>query len=85
MFVVTILLFSPGLQGRYSFVGAQPAIEIIAKENKVTIMDHEEGSTVVKIVDDPISVAKEIVEGLSPQFIGELPDVFCGMISHLSL
>ena len=27
--------------GRYSFVGAHPALEVLAKENTVTILDHE--------------------------------------------
>ena len=30
--------------GRFSIVGAQPEMEIVAKENIVTIMDHEQGT-----------------------------------------
>ena len=30
--------------GRFSIVGAQPEMEIVAKENIVTIMDHEQGA-----------------------------------------
>lgn len=59
-------------------------MEIVAKENKVTIMDHEEGKSTEKIVDDPMSVPEEIMKGWSPQIISELPDVFCGIISHPS-
>jgi hypothetical protein len=29
------------LQGRYNVVGAQPAMEVMAKANHVTVMDHE--------------------------------------------
>ncbi|MBA0732457.1 hypothetical protein Gogos_016547 [Gossypium gossypioides] len=64
--------------GRYSVVGAQPSIEIVAKENIVTIMNHEEGSKIEEIVDDPMSVPRRIMERWEPQRIDELPEVFCG-------
>ncbi|KAI4373408.1 hypothetical protein MLD38_011535 [Melastoma candidum] len=72
----------PGLRissvGRYSFVGAQPTIEIVAKENMVTIMNHEEGSRIEEIVDDPMTVPRRIMEGWTPQGFQELPEAFCG-------
>ncbi|XVF68951.1 hypothetical protein PTKIN_Ptkin11bG0042200 [Pterospermum kingtungense] len=72
----------PGLQassiGRYSLVGAQPSIEIVAKEKMVTIMNHEEGSRIEEIVEDPMTVPRRIMEGWEPQRIDELPEVFCG-------
>lgn len=72
----------PGLMassvGRYSVVGAQPSIEIVAKENMVTIMNHEEGSKIEEIVDDPMTVPRRIMERWEPQRIDELPEVFCG-------
>ncbi|XP_048324965.2 anthranilate synthase alpha subunit 2, chloroplastic [Ziziphus jujuba] len=64
--------------GRYSIVGAQPSIEIVAKENMVTIMDHEEGCRTEEIVEDPMSIPRRIMEGWAPQLIDELPDAFCG-------
>lgn len=64
--------------GRYSVVGAQPSIEIVAKENMVTIMNHEEGSKIEEIVDDPMTVPRRIMEQWEPQRIDELPEVFCG-------
>ncbi|MQL94864.1 hypothetical protein Taro_027515 [Colocasia esculenta] len=64
--------------GRYSVVGAQPAMEIVAKENLVTIMDHEEGQRKVESLDDPMVVPRRIMETWSPQFIDELPDAFTG-------
>ncbi|KAH1130703.1 hypothetical protein J1N35_002081 [Gossypium stocksii] len=64
--------------GRYSVVGAQPSIEIVAKENMVTIMNHEEGSKTDEIVDDPMTVPRRIMEQWEPQRIDELPEVFCG-------
>ncbi|XP_062172775.1 anthranilate synthase alpha subunit 2, chloroplastic-like [Alnus glutinosa] len=72
----------PGLggsnMGRYSFVGAQPTIEIVAKENMVTIMDHEEGRRTEEIVDDPMTVPQRIMEGWTPQLVDGLPEAFCG-------
>lgn len=64
--------------GRYSVVGAQPAMEIVAKENTVVIMDHEEGKMSEEFVEDPMQVPRRIMEGWSPQIIDNLPDAFCG-------
>ncbi|KAL4575033.1 hypothetical protein LXL04_021873 [Taraxacum kok-saghyz] len=64
--------------GRYSVVGSEPSIEIIAKENKVTIVDHEKGSLTEKIVDDPMEIPKSLSDGWKPQLLDSLPDTFCG-------
>ncbi|CAL9135245.1 unnamed protein product [Musa textilis] len=64
--------------GRYSVVGAQPAMEIVAKENTVSIMDHEEGRMTEETVEDPMQIPRRIMEGWTPQLIDELPDAFCG-------
>ncbi|XP_020101654.1 anthranilate synthase alpha subunit 1, chloroplastic-like [Ananas comosus] len=64
--------------GRYSVVGAQPAMEIVAKENLVSIMDHEEGRRTEELVEDPMRIPRRIMESWSPQLIDELPDAFCG-------
>ncbi|GAU18086.1 hypothetical protein TSUD_51970 [Trifolium subterraneum] len=72
----------PGLQisstGRYSVVGAQPCMEIVAKENMVTIMDHEEGRKTEEIVVDPLVIPRRIMEKWTPQLIDDLPEAFCG-------
>ncbi|XP_057536347.1 anthranilate synthase alpha subunit 2, chloroplastic-like [Amaranthus tricolor] len=64
--------------GRYSIVGAQPSMEIVAKENMVTVMDHQEGKRTEEFVEDPMTVPRKIMEEWEPQLIDELPDVFCG-------
>ncbi|XP_050369922.1 anthranilate synthase alpha subunit 2, chloroplastic [Argentina anserina] len=64
--------------GRYSVIGAQPSIEIVAKENMVTIMDHREGRRTEEIVEDPMTVPQKITEGWIPQRLDELPEAFCG-------
>ncbi|KAH7537537.1 hypothetical protein FEM48_Zijuj03G0103600 [Ziziphus jujuba var. spinosa] len=64
--------------GRFSVVGAHPRMEIVAKEKKVTIMDHEQGRFTEEIVEDPISIPRRISETWKPQLIDDLPDTFCG-------
>ncbi|WJX21599.1 anthranilate synthase 2 [Trifolium repens] len=72
----------PGLQisstGRYSVVGAQPCMEIVAKENMVTIMDHGEGRKTEEIAVDPLAIPRRIMEKWTPQLIDDLPEAFCG-------
>ncbi|KAL3649152.1 Allatostatins Cleaved into: Allatostatin-1 [Castilleja foliolosa] len=72
----------PGLKasnvGRYSVIGAQPTMEIVSKENMVTIVDHHEGDRTQEFVEDPMSVPRRIMEKWIPQRIDELPDAFCG-------
>ncbi|CAO2840824.1 unnamed protein product [Amaranthus hypochondriacus] len=72
----------PGLQagtvGRYSIVGANPAMEIIAKEHVVTVINHREGWRTEEFSEDPMVIPRTITEKWSPQFIDELPQVFCG-------
>ncbi|KAJ0266331.1 Anthranilate synthase alpha subunit 1 [Hirschfeldia incana] len=74
----------PGSQmssvGRYSVVGAQPAMEIVAKENKVIVMDHKNGSMTEEYVEDPMEIPRQISESWNPdpQLVQDLPDAFCG-------
>lgn len=73
-----ILIFYNFSKGRYSVVGAQPTIEIVAKGNMVTVMDHEAGQKTEELVEDPMMVPQRIMEGWKPQRIEELPEAFCG-------
>lgn len=59
-------------------VGAQPAMEVLAKENQVTILDHGSGKIVEKLVEDPMSIPRSISECWRPQLVEDLPDAFCG-------
>ncbi|XP_055831363.1 anthranilate synthase alpha subunit 1, chloroplastic-like isoform X1 [Solanum dulcamara] len=73
----------PGIQGssvgRYSLVGAQPSMEIVAKEHNVTILDHQTGKLTQKTVQDPMTIPASISNGWKPGLIDdELPDTFCG-------
>lgn len=51
-------------QGRYSFVGAMPAMEIIATRNKVTVLNHEAGTRRATQEDDPMEVSNRACGGL---------------------
>lgn len=59
-------------------IGAQPTMEIVAKESMVTIMDHRKGKRTEEIVEDPMVVPRRIMEGWTPQRVDELPEAFCG-------
>ncbi|XWS74826.1 hypothetical protein CRYUN_Cryun01aG0031300 [Craigia yunnanensis] len=63
---------------RYSVVGAHPTMEIVAKENKVMVMDHEEGCLTEEVTEDPMLIPRRISETWQPQLIDDLPDAFCG-------
>ncbi|KAK1396666.1 Anthranilate synthase [Heracleum sosnowskyi] len=64
--------------GRYSVIGAQPTIEVVAKENVVTILDHRKGQRTEEIAEDPMVVPRRIMENWTPQCVDELPEAFCG-------
>ncbi|KAH9626717.1 hypothetical protein KSS87_017416 [Heliosperma pusillum] len=64
--------------GRYSVIGANPAMEIIAMENSVTIMNHLEGWRTQEHSEEPMMIAQTITEKFYPRHMDELPEVFCG-------
>lgn len=53
-------------------------MEIVAKENMVTTVDHLNGWKKEEFADDPMDIPRRIMEKWKPQLIHELPDVFCG-------
>jgi len=54
-------------------------MEIVAKENVVTVMDHMEGRRTQEIAEDPLVIPRRIMDKWTPQLIEELPEAFCGM------
>ena len=44
-------------QGRFSFVGAQPALEVVAKDQTVTVLDHVHGERSVQQEADPMQAS----------------------------
>jgi hypothetical protein len=65
-------------QGRYSFVGAQPAMEIISKGHDVTVLNHVQRSRVVSNEADPMNVPVNISRNWKPAQVEGLPSVFTG-------
>lgn len=49
--------------GRYSFVGAQPSIEVIARGHDVTVTDHRSGTTSRVREDNPLDVPGRLTSG----------------------
>ncbi|KAH0751217.1 hypothetical protein KY290_030449 [Solanum tuberosum] len=46
--------------GRYSVVGAQPSMEIVANEHNVTILDHQDGKLTPMTVQDSMTIPASI-------------------------
>ena len=44
------------VQGRYSFVGAQPALEVVARGHSVTVIDHSTRQRTTTEEEDPMRV-----------------------------
>ncbi|PHT47965.1 hypothetical protein CQW23_12173 [Capsicum baccatum] len=63
----------------FDVIEAQPIMEIVAKENMVTIVDHFEGSRTEEFLEDPMINPHKIMEKWKPQCIDELPEAFCGV------
>lgn len=60
-------------------------MEIVAKEDKVIVMDHKSGSLTEEYVEDPMEIPRKISESWNPdpQLVQDLPDAFCGKESIL--
>src|SRR5262245_38437694 len=56
--------------GRHSYIGAQPAIEVIARGHEVTIADHRAGRSTTAIERDPLMVPRRITADwhVAPEF-----------------
>lgn len=64
--------------GRYSMLGAHPALEVIAQGELVTILNHEKGSRVERVMEDPLKLPAEITSKWTTVAVEGLPNVFCG-------
>ncbi|KAK9794604.1 hypothetical protein WJX73_006210 [Symbiochloris irregularis] len=65
-------------QGRYSFVGAWPALEVIATKHEVTVVDHLRHERTVTTEADPLGVAERIGQNWKPVAVAGLPREFTG-------
>lgn len=76
-------LFESLSTGCYSVIGAHPTIEIVAKQNQVTIMDHHTGHDKKTTQEDPTVIPRTVMEKWRPQHFDELPDVFTGIYTYM--
>lgn len=66
-------------QGRYSFVGSQPRLEVVATGHEVEIVDHVHGTTEkLNEYADPLDIPESMVAGWKAAVSDELPKVFTG-------
>lgn len=65
-------------QGRYSYVGAQPSVEIIARGTEVRIEDRDRGTTSHETSEDPISIPADMSAAWQIADDEGLPKVFTG-------
>ena len=69
-----------GAVGRYSMLGAQPVVEVIARGNSVTVREHSpSGAHDTHAHDaDPFRCVRDAARWSGVEPIGELPPCFCG-------
>lgn len=67
-----------GAVGRYSMLGARPSVEVLAKERRVTLVDHRRGTTRSVEHEDPLAVVRAHARGLIPFAPDGVPPVFHG-------
>jgi anthranilate synthase component 1 len=67
-------------QGRYSILGAQPSIEIVARAQDVEIIDHARGTHVRERSDNPLTIPARLTGRFAPAHDprSPLPDSFIG-------
>ncbi|GBF95005.1 anthranilate synthase component [Raphidocelis subcapitata] len=64
--------------GRYSFVGAMPALEVVATQSRVTVLNHAAGTRRVTEEEDPLDVPVQLSRNWRPAQVEGLPAVFTG-------
>ena len=65
-------------QGRYSFVGSQPCLEIVAEGHRVKILDHKNGVVTETEEEDPLRVLEELTEKWKAAVVHAIPPAFSG-------
>ncbi|MEW5305913.1 MAG: hypothetical protein WDW36_008424 [Sanguina aurantia] len=65
-------------QGRYSFLGAMPALEVVATGSSVVVMDHEKGTRCSSVESDPMEVPERLSRKWRAAKVDGLPQVFTG-------
>lgn len=53
-----------GTLGRHSIVAARPVLEVTARRQEVTLLDHRDGSRRVEHADDPLAEMSSLISGI---------------------
>jgi hypothetical protein len=56
-------------------------MEIIGKENRITILNHEKGTREERVSEDPLNEPTAMAANWEPVKVDGLPDVFCGNVA----
>ncbi|KAG2486450.1 hypothetical protein HYH03_014897 [Edaphochlamys debaryana] len=65
-------------QGRYSFLGSSPALEVVATRDRVVLLDHAKGERRVETMADPMQLPESLSRNWRPASVEGIPDVFTG-------
>ena len=66
-------------QGRYSFIGAHPTLEVVAHGSRIDILDHRHGTRKsMTDVADPLQIPIDLSQNWRAVTIEGLPRVFTG-------
>ncbi|MCK4872109.1 MAG: anthranilate synthase component I [Phycisphaerales bacterium] len=65
-------------QGRFSYIGAQPDLELIARGNRVIVRDRAANQEQVRTHDDPLAMLAELSRGWTLLRYPSVPDTFIG-------
>ncbi|GFR49083.1 hypothetical protein Agub_g11111 [Astrephomene gubernaculifera] len=65
-------------QGRYSFLGSAPALEVVATREQVVLLDHVAGTRTVSSMQDPMQLPESLSRNWRPARVEGIPDVFTG-------
>src|SRR4051812_4428450 len=64
--------------GRYSLIGAQPSLEVIAREHEVSIIDHRHSTTAQTVEPNPLNIPHSLTKSWKVADPPQFPQCFTG-------
>ncbi|MBL9141896.1 MAG: chorismate-binding protein, partial [Phycisphaerae bacterium] len=64
--------------GRWSMLGAQPALEVVARGHAVTVHDRRARTTRHLTSENPLAALRDLAAGFQPRAVDAMPDAFHG-------
>ncbi len=68
--------------GRYSFLGARPAMQVVAFGHEVTLTDYRSNTTRTEHHDDPLQVMRRLTHEYQGHHVAGLPDFTGGWVGY---